>query len=92
LNNLFISYDLYRPDRDYADLYTTIKSLGNWAHVKLTLWYVNSNLSAASARDRLWARMQSQDKLVVIDASNNDAAWNGIPDEQSNFIKNHWRL
>src|SRR5271163_1091381 len=91
-NNLFISYDLYKPDRDYADLFKAIKSLGaEWVHLKLTLWFVVTPLSAAAVRARLWTVMQPQDKLIVIDASNNCGSWIGIDAEQSNYLKVHWR-
>jgi hypothetical protein len=61
MNNLFISYDLYKPDRDYADLFEAIKALGSeWAHLKLTVWFVRSSLDASGAHTRLWARMQPQ--------------------------------
>jgi len=51
MNNLFISYDLYRPDHDYPDLFEAIKALGSeWAHLKLTLWFVRTSLSASSPR------------------------------------------
>ena len=92
MRNLFVSYDLYKPDRDYSDLFAAIKSLGSeWCHIKLTLWFVRSQYSVVAARDHLWQRMQPQDKLIVIDASNDTGAWCGIPTEQSEYLKTHWR-
>jgi hypothetical protein len=91
VNNLLISYDLYKPDRDYTDLFARIKSLGaEWAHLKLTLWFVKSNMDAATARDRVWDIMQPQDKLIVINASANAAAWYGLDATASEYLRTHW--
>lgn len=89
MNNLFISYDLYKPDRDYSDLYEAIKALGpEWCKVKLTVWFVRTDLDAVTARDRLWARMQAQDKLIVINASSDNGAWCNV--DHSDYLKQHW--
>ncbi|MCQ9087358.1 CRISPR-associated protein Cas2 [Vibrio alginolyticus] len=89
-NNLFISYDLNSPGQDYDEVIDEIKSLGNWAKVQKSLWYVNSALTASQARERVWAKMDRNDSLIVVDASNNNASWNGLSDEVGNFIKDKW--
>lgn len=89
-NNLFISYDLYKPGQNYEAVISEIKTLGNWASIHKSLWYVDSPLTAQEAEQRLWAKMDSNDKLIVIDASHNQAAWNNLPDNVSQFIKDHW--
>lgn len=89
-NNLFISYDLNSPGQDYEKVINEIKSLGNWAKVQKSLWYVNSNFTADQARQKVWAKMDANDSLIVIDASNNSAAWNNLSDEVSSFIKDKW--
>ena len=50
-NNLIISYDLYEPNKDYEAVAKAIKSLGNWAHVQKSVWYVKSNYSASAAAE-----------------------------------------
>lgn len=89
-NNLFISYDLNSPGQDYSSVIEEIKSLGNWAKVQKSFWYVNSTLTASQAVDRIWAKMDKNDSLIVVDAKNNSAAWQGLSDEVANFIKNKW--
>jgi hypothetical protein len=39
-NNLFISYDLYNPGQGYEAVIEEIKSLGGWAKVHQSCWYV----------------------------------------------------
>ncbi len=89
-NNLFISYDLYKPGQNYEAVIAEIKSLGNWAAVHKSLWYVNSHLSPSQALDRVWAKMDANDKLIVVDATNNSAAWHNLSDEASAYIKDQW--
>lgn len=89
-NNLFISYDLMQPGQGYEAVTEEIKKLGNWAKVNYSLWYVNSNLSASDAATKVWAVMDNNDKLIVVDATNNTAAWNNLSDEVANYIKDQW--
>jgi hypothetical protein len=90
MNSLFISYDLYRPDHDYPDLFKVIRSLGSSVHVKLTLWQVRSALDAFTARDRIKTILQRQDKLIVINTSNNTGAWCGLSDEVAKALLANW--
>jgi hypothetical protein len=89
-NNLFISYDLNSPGQDYAPVIDEIKSLGNWAKVQKSLWYVNSNLTAEQAYQRVWPRMDNNDSLIVVDSTNNESYWNGLSSDVTDHIKNNW--
>lgn len=90
-NNLFISYDLHAPDKNYEAVIKTIKQLGSWAKVHYSLWYVKSGYSASQACDSVWRSMDSNDRLIVMDASNNNAAWQNLPKDVSDFLKDQWR-
>lgn len=87
-NNLFISYDLNSPGQDYSKVIEAIKGLGGWAKVQKSLWFVTSDYSASKACDLVWAKMDSNDSLIVIDAKTNQAAWQNLSDEVSNYIRN----
>ena len=89
-NNLIISYDLNSPGQDYEKIFEKIKSLGDWAKVQKSLWYVDSNLSAEEARDAVFTVMDSNDSLIVIDSKNNNVAWIGINEQVAAHIKNKW--
>jgi len=89
-NNLIVSYDLYSPGQDYSKVIDAIKALGSWAKVHKSVWYVNSNYTAAQAVDKVWATMDRNDSLFVVDATNNSAAWQNLSDEVSNHIKDQW--
>ena len=89
-NNLIISYDLSEPSRNYSDLIQEIKTLGLWAHALGSVWYVKSPLSASDACDRLIRVLDQDDSLLVVDATNNNAAWKNLKPEVAAFIKENW--
>jgi hypothetical protein len=89
-NNLFISYDLHQPGQNYDTIIAEIKKLGGWAKVHYSLWYVNSTSSASEASTQLWKVMDANDRLIVIDATNNAASWQNLSDEVAQFIKDNW--
>jgi hypothetical protein len=89
-NNLFISYDLYKPGQHYSAVEEEIKKLGNWAKIHLSLWYVNSAFTASDAAKRIWAKMDANDKLIVVDATNNNASWYNLSTEVSRYLQNMW--
>ncbi|MEQ9880025.1 hypothetical protein ABRP92_18765 [Pectobacterium aroidearum] len=88
-NNLFITYDLIKT-KDYPAVHDAIKALGNWAKVTESNWYVNSIYSAEDAAKKVNAIMDSDDKLIVVDATNNTAYWYNILDAVSDQLKNQW--
>lgn len=89
-NNLFVSYDLFSPGQDYSKVIDAIKALGSWAKVQKSVWYVNSTFTAEQAVAKVWATMDSNDSLIVIDASNNSAFWQNLPDNVATHIQQQW--
>ena len=88
MNNFFISYDLVSPGQKYDAVTDAIKSLGNWARVHLSLFYVSTNISADDALNKIKAAADSNDKIIVITASN--ATWTTLPTEISEYIQKNW--
>ena len=43
-NNLFVSYDLHAPNKNYEAVTKAIKELGDWAKVHYSYFYVKSQL------------------------------------------------
>nr|WP_314433606.1 CRISPR-associated protein Cas2 [uncultured Brevundimonas sp.] len=91
-NNLHISYDLYTPGQNYEKVIAKIKTLGSWAKIHKSFWYVDSKFTASEACAQVWAVMDANDKLYVVDATNNNAAWNNLSDEVSEHIKKRWAV
>lgn len=89
-NTLIISYDLNSPGQSYDPVINEIKSLGNWAKVQKSLWYVSSAYTARQAVDKVWAKMDRNDSLIVIDVQNKAAAWEGLNGEVAKHIQQTW--
>ncbi|MBE0011742.1 hypothetical protein [Arthrobacter sp. AET 35A] len=66
---LLISYDLKSPGQDYTDLHDAIKSLGGWWHYLDSTWIVSTTLTPAQAWAELKAKMDTNDRLLVIDVT-----------------------
>lgn len=89
-NNLIISYDLYRPVQKYEEVAEAIKSLGNWAKIHDSVWYVNSRFDAQNAVNKIWAVMDANDTVLVVDVTNGNAAWENVSDEVANYMISQW--
>lgn len=61
-----ISYDL-RKDRNYEELYKTIRAYRTYAHALESTWFVITNESAKEIRDKLMKIIDKDDGLIVIE-------------------------
>lgn len=78
-NKIFISFEFNRPDRTYDRVVRAIKSLGdNSTEVHFAHWYVSTGMSAIQVCDRLKSVLDESDKLIVVDMTNNKAAWGNL--------------
>lgn len=91
MNNLFISYDLITPGQTYDKVAAAIKSLGAWAKVQYSFWYVKSAHSASTAAAIVRGAQDANDSLIVVDASNNDTCWYNLDPKVSAFLQNQWQ-
>lgn len=89
-HNLFISYDLNSPGQKYDLVANKIKALGSWAKVQKSYWYLNTTCTAEKVAKAVWAVMDSNDSLIVVDTASNDAYWFNLAPETSQFIQRHW--
>ena len=90
-NNLFISYDLTDPDKNFEAVAEAIQKLGDWGQIHPTLWYVRSEYTAEQATQMVWTVMQAgEDILTVIDTSNNSANWQNVDPDMAKFFEEKW--
>ncbi len=68
-----ISYDLNRPGQNYEPLYRELERLGA-QRVLLSAWVLRSNSTPKQLADHLLRYIDSNDRLIVVDASSG-AAW-----------------
>lgn len=82
-----VSYDLHKKGEfSYENLIKTIKEFPNWCHHLESDWVVVSNQTAAEVRDALRKHMHKDDHIIVFRLSG-EAAWYGLSDESSNWLK-----
>lgn len=86
---LLVTYDLQAPGRNYDDVYTQLKSYDNWWHHIESVWIVVTDKTPSQVRDDLMARADRNDKILVVDISNRPAAWTGIVEKGSTWLKNN---
>lgn len=73
-----ISYDLNNASPEtYQLLQDSIKSLGAWAHINLSVWAVLTTSSATVIRDLLKTKVGPTDSLFVV-KSGTEAAWSNV--------------
>lgn len=89
-NNLHISYDLNSPGQNYDAVIERIKQLGSWAKIHYSFWYVDSAYNASQAVEYIKPALDANDRVYVVDATNNVAAWNTLPTNVADHIKDRW--
>ena len=88
MRTYLISYDLIRPESlpEYIKLFNTIKTANFWAKPLQSVWFVKTTLSSAQIRDELQKVIDANDKIVVIEVTNNWASY-GISQEVIDWMK-----
>lgn len=89
-NNIHVSYDLHAPEKNYQAVIAKIKTLGSWAKIQKSFWYLDTSLSAEQVCNAVWSVMDQDDSLYVVDSTNNIAYWYNIDPVASSFIQSHW--
>ena len=83
-----ISYDLNKPGQDYAGLYDALKTEKSWWHHLDSTWCVVSDKTAAQLRDKLQAKMDANDALLVVKSAG-EAGWFGFNQKGSNWLRDN---
>lgn len=74
---------------DYAKLISHIKSLGTWATPLKSQWFVVSEKTTSEIRTDLKNFIDANDKILVLDVTNDDWATWGISKEVTSWMKNN---
>jgi methionyl-tRNA synthetase len=88
--NLFISYDLMAPGQHYDQVIEAIKQTGNWAKIEYSLFYVSTEMTTTAVTNHVWRSMTPNDKLIVIDTSNNNSHSFNIDHNVFEFMRSNW--
>ena len=87
-NNLLVTYDLNESGQNYDALIEKIKTLGAWAKVQQSVWYLHTSYSTDDVLDRLSKVTDFNDSIFV--ANMNSASWRGLSAEVRQFIQEQW--
>lgn len=83
-----VTYDLSNPGRNYESLLKRIKSYEAWARLGGSSYLVCTEQTATQLRDNLTPALDANDSIYV-GLMGVSAAWRGMSDEVSNWIKNN---
>jgi len=87
-----ISYDLGVPETsaDYKKIADYIDTFPNWMKPLKSQWFVVSqNKDAAQINRELESLTDSNDKILVLEVTNDDWASYHLGDERNNWLKNN---
>jgi hypothetical protein len=84
-----ISYDLIKPNKDYTQLITFLKTYTSWARPLESVWLVKNNLTAEETRNQIQQHTDKDDKVIVVTVSGDSAAWVNLPKDVSDWIKSN---
>lgn len=88
--NYFVAYDLYAPGQNYNAVCNMIESLGTYAKVQLSLYYLSSDHSMEEIHCRIRSVMDSNDRLAVIWAQ--DAYISNYPPDIMDALRGVFRI
>jgi hypothetical protein len=90
MRTLLVGYDLKQPGRDYEPLYAKLRSQSSWWHALDSTWMVRTESTPLALRDELSALVDANDVLLVMDVTNDPAAWRNLPKDASDWILKWW--
>ena len=72
-----ITYDLNSPNQNYEKVIQAIKdaSTGAWCTYWKSSYLIKSNLTVQQVSDKITPHLDSNDRLLVIEARNNYQGW-----------------
>ena len=88
MKTYLISYDLIKPESspDYVRLINTIKTAIYWAKPLESVWLVKSDLTSMQILNELRKATDNNDKILVIEVTNDWATIN-LPPDVTNWMK-----
>ena len=86
MNTILISYDLQAPGKDYSRLWEHLKSYRNWAKPLESMWLLRTALTAIQVRDAAVKHVDQNDKIVAVDVTGKQVAWNNLSSDILQWI------
>jgi hypothetical protein len=89
MSTYLVSYDLGQPETsaDYHRLLQYLRSFGTRAKPLYSVWFIESNEAATTIRDALRVRVDANDKVLVIDVTDQDWASYNLPTDTAEWMQ-----
>ena len=89
MKTLLISYDLkgHETSEDYKLLIEYIKGFTTWAKPLYSQWFVRTEKACATVRDEVKAKVDSTDRVLILDVTGDDWACYNLPKDVSEWMK-----
>jgi hypothetical protein len=85
---ILIAYDIHPSASDaYEEVTDAIRSLGEWWHHLESTWLVKTDHTPKQIRDLLKGYVSSDDQLLIVDISQDAAAWFGVNNAGSQWLE-----
>ncbi|BCZ24860.1 hypothetical protein MYSE111917_16585 [Mycobacterium senriense] len=88
MSGYIVSYDLSAPGRDYASLFSYLKSFPYHAHLLESSWAIITDKSAMEVCNEILAHIDSNDHVMVNEVTRN-TAWFGLPAPVSEWLQKY---
>ena len=89
--NIVIWFQLFHPEKGEERVRQTIEAFGcSWAKIANGLYYMHGEHDAQTVGNKVWGVLNIDDKLVVVDSTNNDARWYNVNPDISKFMVDNW--
>jgi hypothetical protein len=73
VSTIQVTYDLSKPLREYPALLEYLSSFNTWTRVLDSMWFIRTRKSEEKVRDELMRFLDKNDKVVVLDVT--DDCW-----------------
>jgi hypothetical protein len=91
-NNLLISYEIDNDKEREDKVKKSVEMLGNSTPLFSGTWYVNSPHTVNEAVKHVSHFMTDQDKLVILNSSNDECVWYNLSNSQAQRIRQNWKM
>ena len=90
VNSVFVCCAKASCDGGCPEAAPVLEALGQYAEVWPCCWYLETALSASEIKAKLTPLLDGTDSLMIIDATNHEAAWQNIQVGAAELIRERW--
>lgn len=89
-NSVFVHCSTSVAESRVREIGGVLRDLGEASMLFPCCWYLDTSLDVSALKQRLSPLLSDEDALVVIDATNHQAAWRNIRPDAAEQIRDTW--